>query len=158
MRSWWIALALVPVVGWAATAPQADEAALYREECGSCHLAFPAGFLTAAEWQRVLDRLDRHYGSDASLEETKRQTLLAYVRRTASNGAEELPGARNPAEPLPRLTHKPWFIHEHRKVAAFQQHPEVRTLVNCAACHTRAAEGSFREREIVLPGGRRWED
>jgi mono/diheme cytochrome c family protein len=34
---------------------------------------------------------------------------------------------------------------------------KVKSPANCAACHTRAAEGSYREREIVMPNGKKWE-
>ena len=40
----------------------------YVQECGSCHAAYPPGMLPARSWQRVMGGLDRHYGSDASLD------------------------------------------------------------------------------------------
>jgi len=50
-----------------------------------------------------------------------------------------------------------WFQREHRKVSAADwKDAKVKTPANCAACHTQAAEGSYREREIVMPDGRRW--
>ncbi len=63
-----------------------------------------------------------------------------------------------PAEP-PRLTTTPWFKRKHHEVPAKDwQDDKVRSPANCAACHTRAAAGSYREREIVMPNGRRWEE
>jgi hypothetical protein len=34
----------------------------------------------------------------------------------------------------------------------------VKSFANCNACHTRAAEGSFRERDIRIPGAGKWDD
>ena len=41
----------------------------YAQECSACHVAYPAGFLPAASWQRVMAGLGKHYGTDASLDE-----------------------------------------------------------------------------------------
>ncbi|MCC6543576.1 MAG: hypothetical protein IT392_03630 [Nitrospirae bacterium] len=35
---------------------------------------------------------------------------------------------------------------------------EVKSLINCNACHTRAAAGSYDELEIKIPGFGRWDD
>jgi hypothetical protein len=37
-------------------------------------------------------------------------------------------------------------------------HAKVKSPANCLACHTKAAEGSYREREIVMPDGKKWEN
>lgn len=49
-----------------------------------------------------------------------------------------------------------WFTRKQREVAArvepaARQPGAVKSAADCAASHTRAAEGSFREREIRLP-------
>ena len=41
---------------------------MYADECGSCHVAFPARALPSAQWHRVLSDLEHHYGVDASLD------------------------------------------------------------------------------------------
>jgi len=130
----------------------------YQAECGSCHLAFPPGLMSANDWRQVMQRLDKHYGDNASLDAKTAAEIEAFLIRYA--GSEGKYGGATPAqagEP-PRLTRTPWFVRKHREVSrADWNHPKVKSPANCAACHTRAAEGSFREREIVLPSGRRWE-
>jgi nitrate/TMAO reductase-like tetraheme cytochrome c subunit len=60
---------------------------------------------------------------------------------------------------LPRITETAWFVGEHRELRqADWQHAKVKTPANCVACHTQAVAGSYRERDIVMPDGRRWED
>ena len=46
----------------------ADAPPAYVRECGDCHVAYPPGLLPATSWRRLMAGLDRHYGSDASLE------------------------------------------------------------------------------------------
>ncbi len=40
----------------------------YKQECGSCHLAYPPGLLPASSWQRLMGDLPHHFGTDASLD------------------------------------------------------------------------------------------
>ncbi len=139
----------------------ADMPPVYQTECGSCHLAFPPGLLTADDWRQVMQRLDRHYGDNASLDENTRRVIEDFLVRHAGSRWSWKYGAGGTArkdEP-PRLTASAWFQRKHREVSAADwRHPKVGSPANCAACHTRAEQGSYREREIVMPSGRRWED
>lgn len=132
----------------------------YQAECGSCHIAFPPRLLGAEDWKQVMAGLDRHYGDNASLDTPVRKTIETFlVSHAAPWGKAGSGGVPHKTGELPRLTATPWFTREHREVPrAAWSHAKVKTASNCGACHTRAEQGSFREREIVLPDGRRWED
>lgn len=146
---YWLLVSLaVPLPARADRLPlPADAPASFQAECGGCHLPFPPALLTAPDWKRVIGRLDRHYGDDASLDEKTRRELEDFLLRNASTQSR-MAGEGDP----PRLTASPWFKREHRKVAASAwRDGRVKSASNCGACHTRAEEGSYREREIVLP-------
>ena len=138
--------------------PPADTPAAFQAECGSCHLAFPPQLMAADDWRRVMSTLDKHYGDNASLDQKTRRTIEDFLVRNAARGnktGSAGTATRNP----PRLTSTAWFKRKHHEVSrADWTHAKVMTPSNCAACHTKAAEGSYREREIVMPNGRRWED
>lgn len=132
-----------------------DTPPVYKAECGSCHLAFPPGFLVADDWKRVMAKLDKHYGDNASLDEPLRRQIEDYLVNNAGS-VRRLGDA--PGDP-PRFTDSRGFQRRHHEVpASLWQDKRVGSAANCGACHTRAEQGSFREREIRLPGGRRWED
>lgn len=132
----------------------ADAPPAFKAECGSCHLAFPPALLTAADWRKVMNGLDKHYGDNAGLDEKTRQSLEEFLSKNAGSDRRTV-GAGDP----PRLTATDWFRREHREIAAATwKDKRVGSAANCAACHTRAEQGSFREREIVLPDGTRWRD
>lgn len=148
----------------------ADAPPAFQSECASCHLAFPPQLLAADAWQRVMASLDKHYGDNATLDEKTRRTLEDFLVRnagkhskvgaggTASAGTAATMETAGPGE-LPRITTGSWFKRKHHEVRQTDwRHPKVKTPANCAACHTKAAEGSYREREIVMPDGRKWED
>ena len=125
----------------------------FKAECGGCHLPFPPALLTAADWRRVMARLDEHYGDNAGLDEKTRREIEDFLQRHAASRSE-LAGAGAP----PRLTQTAWFQRKHRKVPlSVWRDPRVKSAANCAACHTRAEAGSYRERELVVPGMTLWE-
>jgi len=149
-----------------ACAAQADDLRLpagappaFQSECGACHLAFPPRLLAAEDWRRVMAGLDRHYGDNASLDAPTRRAIEAYLVENADKPRKLGPGGTAAPGEAPRLTATAWFKRKHHEVPpASWRHAEVRSPANCAACHKQAASGSYREREIVMPGGRRWQD
>lgn len=138
----------------------ADAPPAFKAECAGCHLAFPPALLAAADWKRVMAALDNHYGDNASLDDKTRLLIEDFLARNAGSARKVSAGATaaRPGEP-PRLTETAWFKRKHHEVPAAEwRHARVKSPSNCGACHTRADAGSFREREIVLANGRRWED
>jgi hypothetical protein len=120
----------------------------YQEECGSCHVAYPPRLLAAPDWRRLMSGLGKHFGSDASVSPELVRDIGAFLEANAGReGRSTAPRAASP-----RITETSWFLHEHDEVApgTFRS-PAVKSAANCGACHTRAGEGSYREREIRVP-------
>ena len=118
----------------------------WKSECGGCHVAFPPRTLDAESWRRVMQSLARHYGADASLDAAAAREIGAFLE---ANAGRVVPPQD---EALPRVTRTPWFVREHRKVEApTWKRASIKTPVNCAACHTEAERGDFRERGIRIP-------
>ena len=57
--------------------------AKYQQECAACHIAYPAGMLPAASWQRLMGTLGKHYGADASLDEATTREIGAWLKTQA---------------------------------------------------------------------------
>jgi hypothetical protein len=126
----------------------------FKIECGSCHIPFPPSLLTANDWRRVMANLDKHYGDNASLDIKTSREITDFLVRHAESG-KKMAAAGDP----PRITDTSWFKREHREVpTTIWNDPAIKSAANCGGCHQGAAEGRFGEREIVLPGGRKWED
>lgn len=119
----------------------------FRSECGSCHIAYPPQLLSAPAWRRIMSQLDQHFGTDASVDPAAAAEIAAYLERYSG------PQRRNALSPDSlRITETRWFLHEHSEVpSAVWKLPAVKSAANCAACHTNAEQGDFRERNIRIP-------
>jgi mono/diheme cytochrome c family protein len=119
----------------------------YKQECASCHTAFPPGMLPAASWRNIMTSLPTHYGTDASLDPATTKELSAWLVNNAATVRRV-----NEVPPENRITRSAWFTRKHREVsAATWKLPLVKTATNCAACHPQADQGDFNERSIRIP-------
>lgn len=119
----------------------------YQQECSSCHVAYPPGMLPAASWQRLMNNLPRHFGTDASLDAATVQQLSAWLDANAGTykRVREEP-------PQDRITRSAWFVRKHDEVpASAWKLAAVKSASNCAACHTRADQGDFNEHFVRIP-------
>lgn len=122
---------------------------LTLQECGSCHLAYPASMLPAASWKRMMADLQNHFGDDASVDAETAATIERYLVANAGDtggaryGRKLLRGVRANEAPL-RITELPRWLHEHDEVSQREwTSKEVGSKANCGACHTAADKGYF---------------
>ncbi len=124
-----------------AASPWVVENTTAQEECSACHMAYAPGFLPKRSWLALLRNLSDHFGEDASLGETARNEIELYFTAIAPQDISRVSAS---AVPL-RITDLRWFRGEHgsrlRNRAA--NDPNIVTMSNCAACHTRAEQGRF---------------
>ncbi len=150
---------------WIANAPADDEAVFPMprgktlvSECGGCHTTYAPGLLPARSWRRMLSELGNHFGEDASVQEPVRLALLKDLEDMAADGAfadlrmrriaASVPAAATPQ----RITETAYFRYIHDEVPReFWQRKAIGTPANCIACHPRANEGHYGEREVRIP-------
>ena len=146
MRTLLVAALFAMSLPAAADEPRLPLNPAYKAECGSCHVPYPPKRLPAASWQQLMARLDRHFGSDASLDAKAQDEISRYLAANAGR-RDAPPGAE------PRITETRWFRKEHDKEvpAALWKSAAVKSAANCAACHTRADDGDYSERTLRLP-------
>ena len=140
--------------------------AVYTKECGECHFAYQPGLLPERSWRKVMSHLNDHFGDNAELAAPKHEQILNYL---VANSAEH-GGFRRSAKILKslgandapeRITDTPYIRRKHDEVPdrMIKANDQIRSLSNCNACHTKAADGSYSEHEVRIPGrAGRWED
>jgi cytochrome c551/c552 len=126
-----------------AVAPNAK----HQQECGSCHVAYPPGLLPAASWERVMSKLSKHYGTDASLDAATTAEIAGWLKLHA--GTDRYAGQ----EPLQdRISKSNWFMRQHDEVSTSTwKRASIGSPANCSACHADAAKGNFNEHQVHIP-------
>ena len=120
---------------------------LYVQECGSCHVPYPARMLSRSSWQALLNGLQNHFGSNADLDRDSLQAIGRYLEANAKRGETVADG-----KPILRITETRWFQHEHDEISGQTwKLPAVKSPSNCAACHMSAAQGNYSEHQIRIP-------
>jgi mono/diheme cytochrome c family protein len=126
----------------------------YTQECAACHTAYPPSLLPARSWQRIMSGLDKHYGTDASLDAATVQALSGWLNTNAGTYK------RVTQEPLQdRITLSAWFVRKHDDIRpSVWRLASVKSAANCAACHTGADLGDFDDNNLRQPAGLSFRD
>ena len=136
---------VIPVALAAADDARLPPNATYASECGSCHVPYPPQLLPAQSWQQLMGRLDRHFGSDASLDAKAHDEISRYLAANAGRRAA-------PSGPEPLITETRWFLKEHDELPPIiWKSTAVKSPANCDACHTKAADGDYSKRTRRVP-------
>ena len=122
---------------------------IYKQECAACHMAYQPGLLPAKSWTRIMGGLDKHYGSDASLDAAAVQQISRWLQSEAGTYKRVAE-----APPEDRITRSAWLVSKHRKLdPQVWKHASVKSAANCAACHTGAERGDFDDDGVKMPAG-----
>ena len=139
--------------------------ARYAKECGSCHFAYQPGLLPARSWQKLMGSLADHFGDNAELSQEDAAAITDYLVKNAADRSNyrrsvKIDDSLSARQTPLRITQVPYIAGKHREIPArlIAGNPKVKSLSQCAACHTQAETGSFREGDINIPGYGRWED
>jgi mono/diheme cytochrome c family protein len=137
--------------------PRYEQNALYIEECGACHLAYPPPLLPTKTWQGIMASLEDHFGDNAEMDEETTAHLDSYHERLVlQKGAPTLMSQMLrdlPDDPPLRVTEFPSFLRAHEVIAQQLDIEEFAEgfLSPCADCHREAADGIF-DKDRLHPG------
>lgn len=138
----------------------------YIEECGACHIAYPAQLLPKAAWQTLLADLNNHFGEDASIDAALKDELSAYLSTHASDSANagkfrKFTRGIDVNNPPIQITELKYFERKHDEIHHQKMvinNPDVGSFSQCQACHEKAEQGIFDEDTVVIPNFGRWDD
>jgi len=134
--------------------------ALYKQECASCHFAYPASFLPRQSWTKIMSSLSDHFGDNAELEVKKRGELTAFLTKYATERYVPNISKFTHEKDIPiRITNTSYFKREHREIPErmVSGNPQVKSFSNCQSCHTGADRGSFSESGVRIPNYGGWD-
>ena len=137
--------------------PKLPDNALWREECGSCHLAFHPSLLPARSWQKIMAEQGKHFGTDLALDDATSKELLAFlVNNSAETSTREAALKINrsikPGTTPLRITETPYWVRKHEDITESDwRSAKVKNKLNCAACHLDAEAGTFEDAAMQIP-------
>ena len=138
---------------------------LYKEECGSCHMAYPPGLLPALSWQKIMTHLDEHFDDNAELDVDTHKSISEFLIKNSADKSKyrrsrKIINSLNNNEAPIRITETPYFKHEHDEIPRkmVKDNKQVNSFSNCNACHIKAEQGLFDEHNIRIPGYGHWDD
>ncbi len=137
--------------------PTLADDALWRDECGSCHLAYHPSLLPARSWRDMMAAQDDHFGEDLALYPETVAAIEAFLVRNAADGAAteaawNIMASTGPAEAPLRVTDTRYWRHKHSALdGLIQASPRVHGNGDCAGCHLDARAGTFRDGAMRLP-------
>ncbi len=138
---------------------------IYKEECSSCHMAYPPGLLPARSWKKIMAGLESHFGDNAELEPDTFKSISEFL---LSNSADDsnyrrsrkiMRSLSDKDAPI-RISETPYIINKHDEIPdkLIKYNKKVNSLSNCSACHNKAEQGLFSEHGVNIPGYGRWDD
>ena len=136
---------------------------VYKNECGSCHFAYPAGLLPSSAWNKMMSNLSNHFGDDASVDEKTFQTLASYLNENSAEKSMNYKRSRKIVENLngvipDSISKMPYMKKQHKEIKEnLITQKEVKGLFNCTACHQNAKKGIFSDDDVKIPNYGRWE-
>ncbi|MEO8598780.1 MAG: cytochrome C [bacterium] len=119
----------------------------YAAECASCHIPYAPGLLPSKSWLGIMGSLDKHYGTDASIDAQSVTEISAWLNRYSANSRKFAEATSDN-----RISSSAWFARKHRKIGSdVWLRTAIKGRANCSACHTQAAQGDFEEDYIKIP-------
>ena len=132
---------------------------VYNDECGSCHMAYPAGLLPARSWDKLMSGLEDHFGDNAELTAETHKVISDYLRdHSADHQPSRLSrkfsrGIDKNSTPE-RITDLAYFKHQHDEIPPrlVTGNTKVNSFSQCNSCHKGASKGVFDEDDVNIPG------
>lgn len=133
--------------------------AQWRDECGSCHIAFHPSLLPSRSWRRIMREQAQHFGADLGLDAPTSAAILTFM---STNSADQKQteaafkiGRSIPPDSVPmRISDTPYFSKKHHNITDAQwKQPTVKSKANCGVCHLDAETGTFEDSAMHMPKG-----
>ena len=56
---------------------------IYKQECASCHMSYAPALLPKESWTEIMNGLQKHYGTDASISQQEMMQIASWLNSNA---------------------------------------------------------------------------
>ncbi len=125
-------------------------AEVYRQECGSCHIAYAPYLLPKTAWNLMMEDLENHFGDDASLEEEDHKVIAEFLAHYASDTVDTKFYSVIPKDSQQMaITKYPYWERAHKGLdSKIFKTSAIKSASNCQMCHNDAEKGLFSKEAI----------
>jgi cytochrome b len=130
---------------------------LWRDECGSCHIAFHPNLLPTRSWRKIMAEQRTHFGADLALDDEITNSVREFLLKNAAEvsrteAAFKILSSLSPEVTPLRITETPYWLRKHKEItAADWALPLVKSKINCGGCHLDADAGTFEDAAMRIP-------
>ena len=137
-----------------------DTQPVFYKECGDCHSAYPPFLLPKKSWERVMTKLDNHFGeeiTDANISLSAQATIKEFlIANSAETSTREVSvkimkslGERRPKA----ITKTPFWREVHKDIPkSVYKSKDIKDKSNCKACHKDFEYGNLDDMNIIYKG------
>jgi diheme cytochrome c len=128
----------------------------YKENCGACHFAYQPGLLPSGSWQKILSRLEDHFGEVVEIDPESRKIISGYLTANAAEHssakrAVKIMRSLRGTTPL-RITEVPYIRKKHHEIRrGVLERESIGSLSRCNACHRTAESGIYDDDSVSIP-------
>lgn len=118
----------------------------YKDLCGSCHFAYQPGLLPGMSWEKIMTKLESHFGQSLKMTEVEKRIMMRYVLDNSAGHVNDEISTQIlqtlQYNPVPiRITKTTFFIDKHNHLE------NQKNIVQCDNCHQDAGQGYYRIRQ-----------
>jgi len=128
----------------------------YKEKCGACHFAYQPELLPSRSWQKILSRLEDHFGDAVEIDHESKKVIAGYLESCAAEHssakrAVKIMRCLGNETPL-RITEIPYIQKKHYEISPkILERESIGSLSNCIACHKTAEKGIYDDDHVSIP-------
>ena len=137
-----------------------EEHRVYYTDCGDCHKTYPPYMLPARSWEKIIKKLDNHFGeeiTEANISKQARASILNYLtnnsaEHSSNKVAFKFMASLNKDETPKAITKTGYWrdIHKNIDPKVFKS-KKVKSRAYCWSCHEGFEKGIFDNDKILIP-------
>lgn len=120
----------------------------YKQECGSCHIAYAPFLLPKSAWDSMMSDLENHFGDDASLEEETHARIAVFLEKYANDVLDTKFTQQKESKEIAISQTSYWEVAHRKLNPKIFKTEAIKSKANCQTCHKDAESGIFAKNAV----------
>ena len=120
----------------------------YKQECGSCHIAYAPFLLLKSAWDSMMRDLENHFSYDASLEEETHARIAVFLEKYANDVLDTKFAQQKESKEIAISQTPYWEVARRKLNPKIFKTEAIKSKANCQTCHKDAESGIFAKNAV----------